>query len=142
VNLARASMLALGTAAALVSVDAAACSVSGRPAPTAAERIAGRDDLRQVTGSFRIEDISEANHLERQIVRGSVTRANGKSYPVSYEYMDVWVQCLIYVLPQGEAEGVFYLSRRSGKDGRYELVDWTGRYVEGKVIGYPEGQGQ
>ena len=38
---ARASMLALGTAAALISVDAAACSVSGRPAPTAAERIAG-----------------------------------------------------------------------------------------------------
>lgn len=126
----------------LIATPAVACSVSGRPAATTAERISARDDLRRVTGSFRIKGISAGNHLERQTVTGHVTRANGKSYNVSYEYMDVWVQCLIYVLPQGEADGVFYLSRWPGKDGRYELVDWSGHYVEGKVIGYPEGAGE
>lgn len=120
-------------AAAIAASPAMACSVANPPANTVAKRIAGRTDLQRVGGTFRIASVTPVPGQERSIVRGTITRENGRSYPVAYPFVTIWVYCSIYYLPQGEASGTFYLSRRK-REGRYELIDWSGRYIGGKTL--------
>lgn len=120
-------------AAGIAASPALACSVANPPSNSLEKRIAGRTDLQRVTGTFRIESLTPVAGVERSIVRGVITGENGQAYPVTYAYSAIWVYCAVYYLPQAEARGAFYLSD-SKRDGRHELVDWSGQYIGGKAI--------
>jgi len=120
-------------AASLAASPALACSVANPPSNSLHKRIAGRTDLQRVSGTLRIESVTPVQGKERSLIHGTVTRANGRAYPVAYPYAAFWVYCAIYYLPQGEASGAFYLSRGK-RDGRYELIDWSGQYIAGKAL--------
>ncbi len=128
-GLSRMGLLAMS----ITALPALACSVANPPADTVAKRIAGRTDLLRLTGTFRIESVTPVPGGERSIVRGTITRGKGDAYPVTYVYAAIWVYCSVYYLPQEEAKGSFYLSRLK-RDGRHELVDWSGSYIGGKAI--------
>jgi hypothetical protein len=114
--------------------SAAACSVSGNYNRPVEERIAGRDDLRRVTGTYRIERIDlQTTYLGDMPIHGRLTTLRGTGFAIVQPYNPVWVECLIYYLPMGDAAGTFYISRRA-RDGEYELVDWSGHYVVGMAV--------
>lgn len=113
----------------LATVPARACSVGNPPAPTAAERIAGRTDIRAVRGTLGLQVVGSGGQGEPQRVLAYISTESGKGIEVAYLYDPIWVICEIYYLPQADATGTFYLSR-TRRDGRYELIDWTGSYVE------------
>lgn len=113
----------------LATVSAQACSVGNPPAPTAAERIAGRTDIRAVRGTLGLQVIGSGGQGKPQRVQAYISTESGKGIEVAYLYDPIWVICEIYYLPQADAIGTFYLSR-TRRDGRYELIDWTGAYVE------------
>lgn len=118
----------------VLSGPAAACSVSGNYNRPVEERIAGREDLRRVTGTYRIERIDpQTTYLGDMPVHGRLTTLRGTSFAIVQPYNRVWVECLIYDLPMGDAAGTFYISRRP-RGGEYELVDWSGHYIAGMAI--------
>jgi hypothetical protein len=118
--------------------SARACSVSGNYNLPVEERIAGRDDLRRVTGTYRIERMDpQTIYLGDMPIHGRLTTVRGISFAIVQPYNQVWVECLIYYLPMADAAGTFYISRRE-RDGEYELVDWSGRYIPGAAITQPE----
>lgn len=132
-------LLALVGAAILAPLPAEACSVSRTLAGTAEERVAGRTDLRPVKGTLRLDSIQWHNsHYDGKPSRvfGRVTTQR-RTWLVVYSFDQLWVDCLIYYLPTHDASGTFYVSRRK-RDGYYELVDWSGEYIEGNGIPDPE----
>ena len=132
-------------ASALAPLPASACSVTWRVnGKTAEERMAGRTDVRRVIGTYRMERIvAPASFNAPARILGRLETRRGTSFRIVQPYRDEWVDCLAYLLPMADASGTFYLSRRA-RNGEYELLDWSGRYIPGNATGSgdadPEGQ--
>jgi hypothetical protein len=113
-----------------------ACS-GPRQGKTAEERTAGVTGLRTVAGTLRLvrmEPPKDRDDTARLFAR--ITTKRGAALDVSYFYDEDVVLCMRYLLPRGDASGRFYL--RANADGQYELVDWSGKYIEGNVIPWPD----
>ena len=127
----KAAALCAGLALLAVAVPAHACSVGNPPARTLAKRIAGRDDLQRVTGTLRfVSMVQPGDERDSVHIHARVTDARGRAFDVTYLWDQLWIDCLVYFLPQAEASGKFYLSRDK-RDGEHELVDWEGAYIAG-----------
>lgn len=127
-------LLTLACALPLLPAPAMACSASRTAAPTAAERVEGRTDLRRVVGTYRMERVDRPeSHGAPGLVRGRVTTRRGSSYPVVQPYWGIWIECGVYDLPLSDASGIFYLKRRA-QGGVHELVDWSGRHIPGSTL--------
>lgn len=116
-------------AAALQAVPVQSCSKADPQAPTAAERIASRTDLRAVSGTFGLQAVEGSQPGKPQRVLAYISTEPGKGIEVAYLFDPLQVACGNYHLPQGDATGTFYLSR-TRRDGRYELIEWSGEYVK------------
>lgn len=132
--------LALGLAP-----PAMACSAS-RPVEgeTAQERMAGRTDVRRVIGVYRVERIDPPETFATPaMVHGRLRTRGGTAFAIVQPIRGVWIECMIYTLPMGDASGTFYL-RRWARNGEYELLDWAGELVPGNgimdVVNNREGQ--
>ena len=122
--------LAACAALALAPVPAAACSIIFTAPRDPAVRYAGTD-VRRVTGTYRIgRMVIPDDASSPALIYGRLTTRRGTWFDVAQPYRQQWVDCLVYDLPMGDAEGLFYLSRRS-RAARYELLGWRGGYVPG-----------
>lgn len=128
--------IAVGVAAALAPVPAFACSVT-QTAPRDPEvRYAGTS-ARRVAGTYRIERVAAAGGFASPaFIHGRLTTRRGRIFDVVQEYLQPLVDCSVYDLPVGDAQGIFYLSGRS-RDGRYRLLGWTGTHIPGTRIIQP-----
>ncbi len=129
----RALALPLLAAATLPAAPAAACSISFAQPRDPAVRYAGTD-VRRVTGTYRIQRV-EAGRGPNDPARiyGRVTTRRGTWFDVVQPYYEVLVECAAYDLPMGDAEGLFYLARRS-YDGRNWMLGFRGRHIPGTAL--------
>ena len=118
----------------LPPVPAAACSISVAMPRDPALRFADTN-VRRVTGTFRLEQIQRTPGQ----LRARVTTRRGTWLDTYQPYADFLVECNVHDLPLGDAEGVFYLSRRS-RNGRYRVLGWSGRYIPGLAIQLDPGE--
>lgn len=132
-------------ASALTPLPASACSGSWTSkGKTAEERMAGRTDVRRIIGIYRIEHVLPAERYDTPArILGRVETKRGTTFRIAQPYRQEWVDCLFYRLPMADASGTFYIARRD-RNGRYELLDWSGEYIPGNALesGYPDPQGQ
>lgn len=118
-------LAALAAVLSLMPAAAAACSVEVAWPRDPALRFAGRD-MRRVTGTYRLEPSQETPG----VLRARITTRRGTWVDVDQPYHWLMVECQVHDLPLGDAEGVFYLSRRS-RNGRYRVLGWSGQYIPG-----------
>src|SRR5687767_10272100 len=132
-------------ASALAPLPASACSGSWMSkGKTAEERMTGRTDVRRVIGIYRMEQILPAERYDTpERILGRLETKRGTSFRIVQPYRQEWVDCLFYRLPTADASGTFYIARRV-RNGRYELLDWSGKYIPGNALesGYPDPEGQ
>ena len=126
----RAPLLAAALALPLLPAPAAACSISFTQPRDPAVRYAGTD-VRRVIGTWRIERIEQApGRTQPARIYGRLTTRRGTGFDVVQPWYGILVECSAYDLPQGDADGLFYLTRRS-TDGRYWMLGWRGRHIPG-----------
>ncbi len=96
----------------------------------AREDIRSDESLRRIEGIFRVEGDIEwpEGYLASGVVRGQIESDTGRTYPVRFEYNEIYVQCGIQFTPPIDASGTFWITRRS-RDGRYEMMLWEGEYT-------------
>lgn len=116
----------------LSSTSAVACGQEGARIATEARERSIRS-LRRVSGAYsvtarevrRFEEMGEP--VEETTYYGTVTTASGRTYRTVHVSDGTILLCSWAFQPRGDANGVFYLTRRP-RDGIYRLVHWDGEY--------------
>lgn len=131
--------LALMSSFLVHAAPAQACSVNRTGPRDPAERYAGTN-VRRVIGTYRVERIAvPGGYSSPAWVHGRISTPRGPYFEVAHPYQQQLVDCLVYDLPVGDAEGTFYLSRRS-RHGRFRILGWSGRHIPGNAIVQPSGE--
>jgi hypothetical protein len=137
----RSAVLAFAVAAAAVPSPGLACG-------QAAAEAAGRHNQKiraeslKVRGVFTITQVESREIVEdewtdglgnpqrstytQRTIYGTVVSAKGKSFETVHEVSDLFLLCSATAKPAQDSTGTFYLSRRPGTDGRYDLIDYAG----------------
>lgn len=122
---------------AFTAVDAAACTVEGsRLADEArAKRLVGKQAVRGQFIVDRVEREVPGQDYPRRIF-GTITAKNSKQYKTVHDDDGTIVLCSIFFTPNDNAEGRFYLDRRSKP---YQLIHWD---LSDKDAGYIDPSGK
>jgi hypothetical protein len=138
----RGAVLAFAVAVAVVPYPGLAC---GQTAAEAAGRHQQkiRAQARKVRGVFTIKRVESQEIVEdewtdgsgnpqrstytQRTIYGTVASAKGKSFETVHEVSDLFLLCSATAKPSLDSTGTFYLSRQTGPDGRYALIDHAGK---------------
>lgn len=130
----RAVLLLAMAGALLVPQGAEACSFAYLKGFSPRD-IPRRADVFEVRGEFRFVDGKTGEEIPPGVTEiwpepatgdllGRIVRKNGKVMLTRQYYSEVSVECQAYLAPLSAGTGRFWLEKRRGKDGRYQILMW------------------